>query len=145
MQFQNPSKTIFYQIERAIKQYRTMAQRNLNELNIKVTINQILLMIQISDKPDISQVDLSKLLFKDVASIARMIEILVQKKFIEREENSSDRRKKHLKITNKGKKLLNVAIPIISKNRETAQKDISEEEIKTLFRILNKINKNTSK
>lgn len=103
MQFQNPSNTIFYQIERAIKQYRTMAQRNLNELNIKVTINQILLMIQISDKPDISQVDLSKLLFKDVASIARMIEILVQKKFIEREENSSDRRKKDLKITNKGK------------------------------------------
>lgn len=145
MQFQNPSKTIFYQIERAIKQYRTMAQRNLNELNIKVTINQILLMIQISDKPDISQVDLSKLLFKDVASIARMIEILVQKKFIEREENSSDRRKKHLKITNKGKKLLNAAIPIIYKNRETAQKDISEEEIKTLFRILNKINENTSK
>ncbi len=145
MQFQNPSNTIFYQIERAIKQYRTMAQRNLNELNIKVTINQILLMIQIRDKPDISQVDLSKLLFKDVASIARMIEILVQKKFIEREENSFDRRKNYLKITNKGKKLMNAAIPIISKNRETAQKDISEEEIKTLFRILNKINKNTSK
>lgn len=58
MQFQNPTKTKFYQIERAIKQYRTMAQRNLNELNIKVTRHQILLMIQISDKPDISQVDL---------------------------------------------------------------------------------------
>lgn len=145
MKFKNPSETIFYQIEKAIKQYRVMAQGNLNKLGYKITINQILLMIEIDRNPEISQVELAELLFKDVASITRMTELLVKEDFIEREENKNDRRKKDLKITRKGKKLLDLAIPIISKNREVAQKNMTEKERNTLFNLLNKIIINTSK
>lgn len=145
MKFKNPSETIFYQIEKAIKQYRVMAQGNLNKLGYKITINQILLMIQIDRNPEISQVELAELLFKDVASITRMTELLVKEDFIERKENKNDRRKKDLKITRKGKKLLDLAIPIISKNREVAQKNMTEKERNTLFNLLNKIIINTSK
>ena len=145
MNFKNPSETIFYQIEKAIKQYRTLAQGNLNQLGYKITINQILLMTQIDQKPDVSQVELAELLFKDVASITRMIELLVIEGFVTREENKNDRRKKDLKITKKGKKILDLAKPIIIKNRETAQKNLSEEEKETLFILLNKIIINTSK
>lgn len=145
MDFKNPSETIFYQIEKAIKQYRTMAQGNLNQLGYKITINQILLMIQIDQKPDTSQVELAELLFKDVASITRMIELLVKENFVFREENKDDRRKKYLKISEKGKRVLELAIPIISKNREIAQKNISEEEKEALIKLLNKIILNTSK
>ncbi len=145
MQFKNPSETIFYQIEKAIKQYRAMAQGNLNQLGYKVTINQILLMIQIKEQSDISQVELANLLFKDVASITRMIELLVREGFILRAENSNDRRKKDLKITKNGEELLDKAIPIISKNRDAAQKNISEDELHMLFKLLNKIIINTSK
>lgn len=145
MDFKNPSETIFYQIEKAIKQYRTMAQGNLNKLGHKITINQILLMIQIDRKPEISQVELGKLLFKDVASITRMIELLVKEDFIERDENKDDRRKKDLKITKKGKNLLDLAIPVIAENRKIAQKNITEKERETLFNLLNKIILNTSK
>ncbi|MBC8884096.1 MarR family transcriptional regulator [Flavobacterium piscinae] len=92
--FQNPEQTIFYQIEKAIKQYRTMAQNNLNELGYSITINQILMLIQIEKRPEISQVELSELLFKDVASITRMTELLVKRDFLLRAENKDDRRKK---------------------------------------------------
>ncbi len=145
MQLKNPSETIFYQIEKAIKQYRVMAQGNLNKLGYKITINQILLMIQIKKSPEISQVELAELLFKDVASITRMTELLVKENFIERGENKNDRRKKDLKITSKGKKLLDLAIPVITKNREIAQKGMTEKETHTLFNHLNKIIINTSK
>lgn len=145
MDFKNPSETIFYQIEKAIKQYRTMAQGNLNQLGYKVTINQILLMIQIDQKRDVSQVELAELLFKDVASITRMIELLVKENFVAREENKDDRRKKDLKITEKGKILLELAIPVIKENREIAQKNLTKEEKQTLFELLNKIILNTSK
>ena len=144
MEFQNPSNTIFYQIEKAIKQYRTMAQANLNKLGYKITINQILLMIQIDRKPEISLVELAELLFKDVASITRMTELLVKEDFVVRKENKDDRRKKDLNITPKGKKLLDLAIPVILQNRETAQKNITQEERDTLYNILNKIILNTS-
>ncbi|MDC0875239.1 MarR family transcriptional regulator [Flavobacteriaceae bacterium] len=145
MEIKNPSETIFYQIEKAIKQYRIMAQDNLNRLGYKTTINQILLLIQIDRKPDVSQVELAEQLFKDEASITRMIELLVKKNFIERKENKNDRRKKDLKITSKGKKLLDLAIPVINKNREIAQKDITEKEKDTLLELLNKIILNISK
>ncbi|AUC16558.1 hypothetical protein BTO06_16000 [Tenacibaculum sp. SZ-18] len=145
MEFKKPTETIFYQIEKVIKQYRLMAQANLNKLGYKITINQILLMIQIDKNQEISQVELAELLFKDVASITRMTELLVKEKLIERKENKEDRRKKDLKITRKGKKLLDLAIPVISKNREIAQHNMTETEIKTLLNLLNKIIINTSK
>lgn len=145
MNIKNPSETIFYQIEKAIKCYRTMAQSNLNRLGYKITINQILLMLQVERNPEVSQVELAELLFKDVASITRMIEILVKEEFIKREENDFDRRKKNLKITESGQKLLDLSIPIISENRKIAQKNMTENELKILFELLNKIIINTSK
>lgn len=145
MSFKNPSETIFYQIEKAIKQYRAMAQTNLNQLGFKITINQLLLLMQIDKAPNVSQVELAELLFKDVASITRMIELLVKEDFLKREGNKEDRRRKDLKITKKGRKTLDLAIPVIIKNREIAQKNISEEERAILFRLLNKIIINTKK
>ncbi|MBZ9729909.1 MarR family transcriptional regulator [Salegentibacter sp. JZCK2] len=145
MEYKASSETIFYQIEKAIKQYRVMAQGNLNKLEYKVTINQILLMLQIDRNPEISQVELAELLFKDVASVTRMIELLVKRNFLLREEDKKDRRKKALKTTDKGKRVLELAIPIIKKNREIAQNDITEEEKEILFKLLGKIILNTSK
>ena len=145
MELKASSETIFYQIEKAIKQYRVMAQGNLNKLECKVTINQILLMLQIDRNSKISQVELAELLFKDVASVNRMIELLVKKNFLLREEDKKDRRKKALKTTDKGKRVLELAIPIIKENREIAQNDITEEEKKILFQLLGKIILNTSK
>tara|TARA_B100000678_G_scaffold201272_1_gene169253 strand:+ start:443 stop:880 length:438 start_codon:yes stop_codon:yes gene_type:complete len=145
MELKASSETIFYQIEKAIKQYRVMAQGNLNKLEYKVTINQILLMLQIDRNSEISQVELAELLFKDVASVNRMIELLVKKNFLLREEDKKDRRKKALKTTDKGKSVLELAIPIIKENREIAQNDITEEEKKILFQLLGKIILNTSK
>ncbi len=122
-----------------------MAQNNLNELGYSITINQVLMLIQIEDRPEISQVELSEFLFKDVASITRMTELLVKRGFLLRAENKDDRRKKDLKITDKGRVILKLAIPIIKKNRETALASIDPEEKEKLFKTLSKIILNTSK
>lgn len=143
--FENPKETVFYKIEKAIKQYRTMAQNNLNKLGYSITINQILILIEIEKRPEISQVELSELLFKDVASITRMTELLFKRGFLSRTENETDRRKKDLKITDKGRKVLELATPIIKENRQTALEEINTEEKENLFNTLNKIILNTSK
>jgi len=143
--FENPKETIFYQIEKAIKQYRTMAQNNLNKLGYSITINQILILIEIEKRPEISQVELSELLFKDVASITRMIELLFKRGFLSRKESETDRRKKDLRITDKGREILELAIPIIKENRQTALEKINAEEQENLLNTLNKIILNTSK
>lgn len=141
----HPTDTVFYQIEKAIKSYRTMAQANLNQLNQKITINQILLLLQLHQKPETTQVELANLLFKDVASITRMIELLAKRGFITRTENKSDRRKKDLKLSKKGKEILELASPIIQKNREMALSGLSNNELEELDNYLRTIIQNTSK
>jgi DNA-binding MarR family transcriptional regulator len=93
----------------------------------------------------ISQNELANLIFKDNASITRMIELMVKKEYLNRTIHSKDRRKFNLEITEKGKKTLELIQPIIKINRETALNGLSLEEINFLDKTLNKIITNCKK
>ena len=139
MYFPLPNNTIFYDIEKAIKSYRNFAQMQIDKSGYEITINQLLLLFQISEKPDLSQAELSKILIKDVASITRMIQILFEKKYITRKEDKKDRRQKLLLLTKNGKEVLSNLKVVIKLNREQALKDFSNEEITNLSYLLNKL------
>jgi DNA-binding MarR family transcriptional regulator len=139
MMMKLPSQTIFYTIERAIKGYRRFAQRNLNQTIENLTIDQALLIIFINKYPELSQNEIGKLIFKDNASVTRMIELMIKKEYLKRTVNLKDRRKYNLSITNKGKKAITDSSSIILSNRESALKGISDNEINQLKNILTKI------
>lgn len=136
-------ETIFYSIESTIKAYRKYAQANIKKIDPSLTIDQSILILKLIDNPEISQKNLAKLLFKDVASVTRMIELLVKTEFIIREPNPNDRRQNNLIITAKAKKIMKKVSKIIKANRDFALKDISDKEIekckKTLNAILNNL------
>jgi len=134
-----PSQTIFYTIEKAIKEYRRFAQRNLNQTIGNITIDQALLIIFINNYPELSQNEIGELIFKDNASVTRMIELMTKKEYLKRSVNKKDRRKYNLSITNKGKKALIYSSSIISTNRKSALKGISDNEINQLKSTLTKI------
>jgi DNA-binding MarR family transcriptional regulator len=134
-----PSQTIFYTIEKAIKEYRRFAQRNLNKTIDKITINQALLLIFLNKHPEFSQKELGELMFKDNASVTRMIELMTKRDYLERFVNKEDRRKYNLNITVKGKKILTDLNNIILTNRESALIGITKKEITQLNNTLNKI------
>jgi len=134
-----PSQTIFYTIEKAIKEYRRFAQGNLNDKVENITIDQALLLFFLNDNPELSQNEISKLVFKDKASVTRMIELMRKKNYLKRSINNDDRRKFNLILTSKGKKSLDVLTPIISFNRKNALSGIAIEEVNQLKTILNKI------
>ncbi|MGS0526448.1 MarR family winged helix-turn-helix transcriptional regulator [Zobellia nedashkovskayae] len=139
MDFEFPNKTVFYHIEDAIKSYRNFAQLQIDKTGCKITINQLLLLFQISEKPILSQVELSETLLKDVASTTRMIQLLVNRNYLERTENSNDRRKKELIVTENGEKVLTTLKPVINSYREQALNGFSKEEVSELSRLLNKL------
>ncbi|MGK0447845.1 MAG: DNA-binding MarR family transcriptional regulator [Polaribacter sp.] len=134
-----PSRTIFYTIEKAIKEYRRFAQRNLNKTIDKITIDQALLLINKNKHPELSQKELGELMFKDNASVTRMIELMTKRDYLERYVNKKDRRKYNLNITVKGEKILTDLNKIILTNRESALIGITEKEIAQLKNTLNKI------
>jgi len=139
---EKPELTIFYSIEKAIKSYRQFAQKNITEKGFDITIDQGLILSLIQDNPDITQQQIAVNAFKDHASVTRIIENLVTRKILTRDFHPDDRRRFNLSITPLGSKLLSLMKPVVISNRKKALHGISNKEIETLKKILNKITDN---
>ncbi|MFT5169166.1 MAG: MarR family transcriptional regulator for hemolysin [Saprospiraceae bacterium] len=134
--------TLFYELEKAIKSYRQYAQRNIKTNQIDITIDQWLLLKAIKDNPELSQKEIAGLVFKDYASITRMIELMVQKKYLIRSFHEVDRRRFKIELTAKSEKLYGDLVPIILSNRGVALKGLSEKELSLLSGLLQRITNN---
>ena len=96
---ENLNSVIFYNIEEAIKTYRMYAQNQLKINQLKITIDQWLVLKCLKENPKATQIELAEKVFKDNASITRIVDLLVKANFLQREINPNDRRKLNLKIT----------------------------------------------
>lgn len=142
---ENLNSVIFYNIEEAIKTYRMYAQNQLKINDLKITIDQWLVLKCLKENPNATQIELAEKVFKDNASITRIVELLVKANFLQREINQSDRRKMNLKITTSGEKILEDVYKIALKNRAKALEGITTEEIESVNAILKKISSNCKK
>lgn len=134
-----PSKTVFYTIEKTIKSYRKFANQNFLKVVDDITIDQKLILQYLNAFPELNQKEIADLVFKDNASLTRMIDLMVNKKFLKRSMNTEDRRRFKIDITPKGKEILNKLEPVIVSNRKKAFSGITEEELIQLEITLKKI------
>jgi DNA-binding MarR family transcriptional regulator len=137
-----PSKTIFHAIESTIKEYRKFAQKNISEKIGDMTVDQGLVLIFLKEYPTLTQKEIAKLVFKDNASMTRMINTMVKKKYLKRFMNTEDRRRYKIEITATGMQVLESLPPIIHHNRNSSLKGITKNELEQLERILDKIKAN---
>ncbi len=140
-----PSETIFHVIESTIKDYRKFAQKNISVKIKDMTIDQGLVLLFLNEHPDLTQKEIAELVFKDNASMTRMINTMVEKKHLKRSMNKEDRRRYKIEITKKGKEVLETLPPIIHHNRNSSLKGITKNELKQLEIILDKIRANCTK
>lgn len=145
MKIENPTGTALYSIEKAIKEYRKLAQKNIAKVVKDITVDQCLVLIILQQNESISQNELANLVFKDSASITRMIELMVKNDYLTRTIHAEDRRKFNLVITEKGLKTIELIEPVIQFNRETALHGLSIKEITLLDQTLHKIISNCKK
>lgn len=145
MKIENPTGTALYSIEKAIKEYRKLAQKNITKVVKDITVDQCLVLIILQQNESISQNELANLVFKDSASITRMIELMVKNDYLTRTIHAEDRRKFNLVITEKGLKTIELIEPVIQSNRETALHGLSIKEITLLDQTLHKIISNCKK
>lgn len=135
-------EVIFYSLEKAIKVYRKFAQKQLTANGFNITIDQWLILKSLHENQELSQSDIAELVFKDMASVTRIIELLVQKSYIQRHINDADRRKFHLTITQNGISLIDQIALVINNNRKQALNGFKTSEIKNLKQQLERIIKN---
>lgn len=130
---------IFYTLEKSIKVYRKFAQNQILKHGYDITIDQWLVLKTMQENKHISQNQIAELVFKDFASITRIIELLVKKKYVQRKIDNNDRRKFVLDITEEGHKIIEKIYPIVIENRTKALADFGIEEINNLKTQLEKI------
>ncbi|KFF10071.1 MarR family winged helix-turn-helix transcriptional regulator [Flavobacterium hydatis] len=139
MKQKTPTGTVLYTIEQTIKEYRKICQKNIQKIVDDITVDQCLVLIILNDNASISQIEMAKLIFKDNASVTRIIELMVKKDYLTRETNELDKRKSKLVITEKGQKTIVLLTPVFKLNRNTALHGLSGDEIELLDKILHKI------
>ncbi len=133
---------IFYNIDKAIRAYRNYAQRQLKENGFNITIDQWLIIKAILENPEITQNEIGNLVFKDNASVTRIIDLLVKSEFIIREIHPNDRRKTNLKVTKSGKDIIEKVQNLVESNRKVALENVSKQELETMNTTLLKIAEN---
>ena len=135
----SPQQTIFYSIERTIKKYRQFAQRQIDRAGLDITIDQLLLMRALEDNEGITQTKLAHIIWKDYASVTRMIELLVKRGYLARRQHADDRRRKTITITKEGDRVLAALDATVADYRQQATIGIAPTDLQVVREVLDKI------
>jgi len=132
----------FYLLDKAIRTYRMYSQKKLKENGYKITVDQWLIIKVLMENPGVSQQEIAEKVFKDNASVTRIIELLVKSKYLHRKVNPKDRRTSILTVTPEGEDIIEKVQSLVLQNRKIAQTGLTLEELENLNATLKKIIKN---
>jgi DNA-binding MarR family transcriptional regulator len=121
---------------RKVKQY---AQQQFKSGDFDVTVDQWLILKNLSENQILSQTELAQLVFKDHPTLTRIIDLLCKKGYVERVPHPQDRRSFQLHLTEAGVSKVIALRPQILEIREKAWENLSETDFEEFKRILNTI------
>ncbi|QIL77077.1 MarR family winged helix-turn-helix transcriptional regulator [Hymenobacter sp. HDW8] len=133
------NEILFYSLDRAIRQYRKFAQANIDRAGIDITVDQWLVLRVIDEHDDLTQADIADRVFKDQASVARIIALLLKRGLIGAEPLPNDGRRTQLRVTAAGHDTLVAVQPVVLSNRATALDGLSEATLDQVRRSLERI------
>jgi DNA-binding MarR family transcriptional regulator len=128
--------TFFYNLEKSVKAYRQYFQNQLKANGFDITLDQWLILNTIIENPNISQNEIAEKVFKDKASVARIIELLVQNGFLTRSIHPTNRRMFQLSITPKGDETIERLSGLVEVFRKNAVLGISPDMLKETQSIM---------
>ena len=144
LNLETPSTTVLYAIEEAIKAYRNFSLQHIKKVISDITVDQALVLLMVHDK-QFTQTEIADLIFKDYASMTRIIGLMIKKDYILKSTDVTDKRIAVLRITPKGAEAVQLLLPIIHQNRKTALNGLSMQDLEHLKSSLHKITKNCTK
>lgn len=133
------NNVIFYVLEKTIKRYRQFAQNHIDQAGLPITVDQWLVLNVIQECPSLGQTEIAERVFKDQASVARIIDLLVKKKLLAQQPSDQDRRRVDRTITPQGWALLKAVAPIVAQYRSSALEGLSEPAIEQMRQTLETI------
>jgi len=128
------------------KSSRLLANRFNNDLvRHELTIAQWTLLALLWEKDHQSQKELQKELLKDKATITSLITYLIKNGFVSKSKDTLDKRSFIVSLTEKGRKMQKVTIPVAVQNIGIATQDIAQSDLETTYKVLTQIIINLTK
>ncbi|MFL0165351.1 MarR family winged helix-turn-helix transcriptional regulator [Candidatus Clostridium helianthi] len=122
------------------KKLTSYLNNKLEKFNI--TTEQWTVILKLSNQNKISQKLLAEVSGKDQSTLARILDILERKAFIERHPSKEDRRSFEIHITDSGLNLVEEVSPFLEDLFNKLLKDISHEKLDAYNAVLLKIDNN---
>ena len=133
---------VFYSLESASKAYRRFAQSRLDAAGIDITIDQWLVLKTIHETADVTLQQVGVAVFKDFASITRIVQLLERKGLLRRKPHSTDGRRSELVLTKSGQSVIRTVEPVAQAYRRQALDGIDPAEVARLRAVLKRITEN---
>ena len=134
----NPENIFLYHyVEEMISDYGTFFNSNLKDQNMTIKELSVLLRMRFDDIS--TQNDLVEVFNVSDAYIAKLLRKFEDNEYITRMEDPQNRRKKIVKLTQKGMKKTDELIEVIDEWERKVTSDLTDEEITALKNILFKI------
>jgi MarR family transcriptional regulator, transcriptional regulator for hemolysin len=133
---------LYYLIDKTNKVARRYSQEAFVKAGYDITVDQWLVLKKIWDSEQINQAELAAALFKDTASITRILQILVRKKLIKKDLKEGDRRHFLLSLTSKGEQFYKQVLVLVKTMRMQGVSDFSDSEKEHIKRLLTRMIKN---
>lgn len=105
--------------------FRVIKKRISEQVEMKITIEQIGLLHAISQKEEeVIQKDMADIMGKDKSAILRLIDSLEEKELVRRVVDTNDRRKNYLMVTKKGEREIKQDMKIVVELMEELQQGL---------------------
>lgn len=121
---------------------RALSTQTFSKKGFELTPEQFLILDLVQEYGELYQRQICEITLKDRANVARIIKILEDKGFIDREESSNGRRIYKITVTKKGEEIRNLMKITAIELRETLMTNITEEELNVTLATLKKVYEN---
>ncbi len=121
---------------------RCLSSQTFNEKKFPVTPEQFLILSLLVENKELYQRQISEITLKDRANVSRIINILENKGYVKRTDDSNGRKIHKITVTEKGKELADFITPTTMELRKIITKDIKTDELEFFLEIMDKIYRN---
>ncbi|HEY2421610.1 MAG TPA: MarR family transcriptional regulator [Neobacillus sp.] len=135
--------SVGYLLNRTALKLNTLLTRRLNVYN--VTPEQFVLLTRLMEEDGLSQKELALRSEKDPPGVTRILDSMVTKGLIKRENQENDRRTFSIFLTEKARAIYNELVVIEQQTMKDMLNGLTEEEINFFRNVLKQIKKNVEK
>ncbi len=122
---------------------RVLKKRDIEQAEVVLPIDQhAVLHILSKRESDVILKEMAEAMGKDKSAILRIIDALEKKELVRRAVDSTDRRKKYLMVTKKGKRVIEKFLEIEAELRTELKEGLTKEDMKTFYKVVSHIKTN---